>query len=301
MIIANDKNRELLERGYDALNKFYQGNMHDIPKFIPYHGEEIPNVVNVSLEDLDFLRRIKEEMIKYPFLNISDIKKMFPSLDTSTIHKYIGILDKVDDESLFGSVIQSVPEMYHESIGDKISGAFRNISKIPGQISDWFTRMRNIIPSASTIYKSLKLIAENNPNKVLGAKVLFGMALVALGTYGAKKIYDYVFKNDKTIENEELGLPKPEDIETSIPLTNITPLINNYETLEEESSEDIYPKDDIPPIINPIELIILENTMETPENIKVDHSKYIKKKIDMLLRSNINRNREWEPFTYRMY
>ncbi len=302
----NDENRELIERGTKSLNELYGRNFRNAISQIEY--PDIPeniqnpeNVIQISLEDLEYLRAIRTEAYKYPHLTVTDIQRMFPSLNEGAIKYYFNILSNVEDEQLFDKPIDTPGELYKETSSDIFNKGIRHISKIHTQISDWFTRMRNIIPSWSTIYNSLELLKdnfkENHPNAVFSGKVLIGMALVALGTYGAKKIYDYVFKNDKTIENEELGLPKPEVVVETLPLAKIKP--TEMPTVKKEIIEDV--REPIP-AIKPVELKMLEEIMqEPPKYMQVDHSLYIKQKIDRILRSKIKYNRQWEPYTYYRY
>lgn len=302
----DDNSRGLIERGYKSLNEFHGRNIYGTVPQIEAPDIPIPeNVIQISLEDLDYLRAIREESNKYPHVNVTDIRRIFPALDDQTIKGYFNILNKVDDETLFGNQIDTPGEIYKETISDVFKKGIRHVSKIPDQISDWYKRLRNIIPSRSTIYKSLELLKENFkenhpnavPNAILSGKVLLGMALVALGTYGAKKIYDYVFKNDKTIEDKELGLPKPEIIKEEVPLAKIKP--TEIPTSRKDPEEVV--KEPIP-AIKPIELKILEEIMEEPpKNVQIDHSLYIAQKIDRILRSKIKSNRQWEPCTYYHY
>lgn len=306
----NEANRELINRGERALNVLYNREKHKQimqdpqPSFVPYVQQEtIPieeYAKSFSPKDITMMHNIYSQLNKDPHSSIDDLQRMIPGLKKDEISKYVYLVRNFHINDLIGPRDNhnvEIPSTWQIKLFD----ATNSIYMLPERISGWFDRLKNMIPSASTIFKNMKSLISNHG--ATAAKSLLGMALVAIGTYAAKKAYDYVFKDDDTIADVTLGLPIPEEVQQVMPEPEVIQERIEWASVNPTVQPDA-PVDapvDVIPEIDRAELKALEKLIEKPRNISVDHSQYIHDKIMRLLQQKIKNNRHWEPFRYEPY
>lgn len=213
---------------------------------------------------------------------------------------------------------------------EELNRAFKDYSDDPYVINrklidtdtnkTWIQSLTEILPNSitgSNIYKNVTSLVKNN-----GAGIALGLvaaALLALGTYGAVKAYQYITKDEKdipkvpnippNIPNIPPNVPNipeiiPDDPKLppqlqSIPLQPLMPAIKPRDDeidLHPQLQSPYIPLDPLPPMLEGNDLNLFAKIIEKDKENMTDHSLYIKQKIDMIINEKIQASWDWEGY-----
>ncbi len=125
-------------------------------------------------------------------------------------------------------------------------------------VKDWSSKFFNLFPSGSQITDNIESLINSHGTYIAGG--LLAAALLGIGTYGAVKLYNYLFPS-----KPEMGTQVPTDKDIS--------------ECDKKLLEELMKK---PPT--------------KPGMKEIDHSRYIKNKIDKMLQAKIDYNWDWEGY-----
>ncbi len=157
----------------------------------------------------------------------------------------------------FSDVMGRLPKNAQE-LGEAINIDLSGKGKRVISDNSWFSRATDIFPSGSEVIKGIVGVIKKEGPGI--AKALLVGALLALGTIAANKAYNYIFPS------------KPTEI----------------------THKHLLPKDI--PILSKNDLKMLMELLKKPERPGIDHSMYVKNKIDNLLKAKIEYNWDWEGY-----
>ncbi len=193
-------------------------------------------------------------------------------------------------------------------------------------VTSWFGRLKQVIDDDNIIQNVKDAINEH------GSKIALGLvisALLSIGTYAAGKAVEYVYrkpirdaierrKTPQLPATEPIPQPASEPIpqpvqpipeeahlppqQQSLPMAKITPASPIQPKLEEinlppqmQSMPVVLAPGEIP-TLRGNDLKLFGQIMEKDLHRGIDHSKYIRQKIELMLKMKLKRNKSWEPY-----